>query len=378
MKSTQPTILLAPDSFKGSLTAPQAAAAMQRGILRVLPSANILLFPMADGGEGTLDALLSTGGDRHTIPVHNAAGATATASIGILPDGTGVIEAAEIVGLTDVAATTTPVADRTTTGIGDAIKFLLNKNCHRIYIGLGGSSTNDAGAGLLTALGARLLDNTGQQLTPTPNNLAHVATIDITHLDTRLRHCKLIAMSDVDNRLTGPSGATHTFGPQKGVLPAQLQIFDAALAHFATLAETAFATSAQHHPGAGAAGGLGFALLLLNAHLLSGAEVVSDLLHLDEALQTADWLITGEGRSDHQTLHGKAPYIVCKKASRHQVPTALLSGSIDPEALPALTRHFASATALVQGSITVQQAISQAEPLLEDAAEHLANLWSMQ
>jgi glycerate 2-kinase len=369
------SIVIAPDSFKGSLTAVQAATAMQRGVARAIPAAEIRLFPMADGGEGTLDALLHAGGSRHAIQVRGAGGAATTACVGILPDGAGAIEVAGIVGLTDDAAMATPVTSRTSAGVGDAIRALLDLGCQRIHIGLGGSSTNDGGAGMLVALGARLLDCDGHEISAAPATLGQLAAIDIGAIDPRLRDCQLLGMSDVDNPLTGDQGATRIFGPQKGVLPEQLAALDAGLANLAAHAESSFHRAAHTLPGAGAAGGLGFALLLLGAAMRSGAEVVSDLLHLDAALASADWALTGEGRSDLQTLRGKTPFAVSQRARQHAVPVTLISGSIEESALPSLSHHFAGCFSTLSHPMTLQAAITNAEALLENAAEQAAHLW---
>jgi glycerate kinase len=369
------SIVIAPDSFKGSLTALQAARAMQRGVVRAIPSAKTHICPMADGGEGTLDALLHAGGSRHAVQVRGAGGAAKTACIGILQDGAGAIEVAEIVGLTDAAAMATPVSERTTTGVGDAIRALLDLGCRSIHIGLGGSSTNDGGAGLLVALGARLLDGDGQEISAAPADLYRLATIDVSAMDARLQDCQLLGISDVDNPLTGDQGATRIFGPQKGVLPEQVAALDAGLANLATHAESSFQREARTLPGAGAAGGLGFALILLGAAMRSGAEVVGDLLHLDSALASADWVLTGEGRSDLQTLRGKAPFAVCQRARQHGVPVSLISGSVEESALPTLANHFAGCFSIVSRPMTLQVTMTEAEGLLEHATEQVARLW---
>jgi glycerate kinase len=369
------SIVIAPDSFKGSLTALQAARAMQRGVVRAVPSAKIRLYPMADGGEGTLDALLHAGGSRHTVQVRGAGGAAKTACIGVLQDGAGAIEVAEVVGMTDNAAMATPVGERTSAGVGDAIRALLDLGCRRIHIALGGSITNDGGAGMLVALGARLLDCNGQEISAAPADLCRLAAVDVRAMDARLLDCELLGMSDVDNPLTGDQGATRIFGPQKGVLPEQVATLDAGLANLATHAESSFHRAAHTLPGSGAAGGLGFALMLLGAVMRSGAEVVSDLLHLDSALASADWVLTGEGRSDLQTLRGKAPFAVCQRARQHGVPVSLISGSVEESALPALGEHFAGCFSIVSRPMTLEVAMTDAERLLEHAAEQVARLW---
>jgi glycerate kinase len=370
------SVVIAPDSFKGSLTALQVAQAMQRGVARAIPSARIHLFPMADGGEGTLDALLHAGGSHHSIQARGADGVMKKVRVGILHDGSGAIEVAEIVGITDNAAMATPVCERTTAGVGDAIRTLLDMACRRIYIGLGGSSTNDGGAGMLAALGVRMLDRNGQQITGTPANFCRLTEFDISDLDTRLSTCELIAMSDVNCPLTGDLGATLIFGRQKGVQPEQMAGLDANLSTFATVAERSLRRVVQSLPGSGAAGGLGFALRLLGAEVHSGAKIISDVLHLDLALAAADWALTGEGRSDLQTLLGKAPFAVCEQGRRHGVPVSLISGSIGEDALPSLGSYFAGCFSVVSRPMSLQTAMDKSKTLLELAAEQVTRLWA--
>ena len=377
-----PTIVVAPDSFKGSLDAPAVCAAVARGLLRVWPNADIRLCPMADGGEGTLDAVLSASAGpesrRGVCTVTGAGGAPQNAGYGLLiaaQGATAIIEAAQIVGITDPNGAATAPAARSTRGIGELIRKLLDEDVRRFMIGLGGSSTNDGGAGMLAALGLRLLDSAGGDVAPTPQGLATLAQVDASALDPRLRECAITILSDVDNPLCGPRGATATFGPQKGVRQEDIAAFDATLAHFAALAERAVGREAATNTGAGAAGGLGFALLLVGGKLRAGAEVVADLIGLDAALDGADWLITGEGRTDRQTLAGKAPFVVARRARRTGVPPTLLSGAVDAAALADLGRVFAGCFALPDGPMALAECVEHADALLADRAEQIARLW---
>ncbi len=374
MPNPSPVVVIAPDSFKGSLSAEGVAAAIADGIRRARADAQIRICPMADGGEGTLDAMLSRGGERRTLSVRGAAGPAREALTGLLGDGSAIIETAEIVGITDPVGMGVPVQARSTRGMGEAIRALLDEGVRRFYVALGGSSTNDGGAGLLAGLGLKLFDAAGAALEPTPEALARVARVDVAGLDARLAQASFVGMSDVDNPLTGEHGATAVFGPQKGVSPDQIVPIDAALARFADLLEAALGRSARNEPGAGAAGGLGFALHMLGASFEPGAEVVARQIGLDEALAGADWLITGEGRSDVQTLHGKAPFIACRHASAAGVPATLLSGAIDPAALPRLAGHFTGCFSPAPGPITLEVAIRDAATLLANEAEQLARL----
>ncbi|EIM96380.1 glycerate kinase [Paraburkholderia hospita] len=371
---SKPVVVVAPDSFKGSLSGQQVAEAIGLGIRRACPDADIRLCPMADGGEGTLDAMLLAGGSRRTINVRGAAGVPRVATIGLLNDGSVVIETAEIVGITDADGMAVPVTERDTRGLGQAIRVLLDEGWRRFYVALGGSSTNDGGAGLLVSLGLELQDADGNAVEPIPSMLRQIRHVNTSGLDARLKAATIVAMSDVNNPLTGHNGATAVFGPQKGVAPEQIKDIDAAILHFATLAENALCTSARETRGAGAAGGLGFALRMLGAEFKPGAEVVAEKVGLDAALVGADWLITGEGRSDMQTLHGKAPLVACKHARQLGVDTSLLSGSIDPSALSQLSAHFRGCFSPAPGPISLDDAIRDAADLLANEAEQLARM----
>jgi glycerate kinase len=372
--SAAPVVVIAPDSFKGSLSAEGVANAIAEGIRRARPDADVRIRPMADGGEGTLDAMLSAGGGRRMLNVRGAAAARRDAATGLLDDGGAIIETAEVVGITDPDGMAVPVTERSTLGMGEAIRALLDSGARKFYIALGGSSTNDGGAGLLVGLGLKLFDAAGQALDPVPSALAQIARIDASGLDPRVKDAEFVGMSDVDNPLTGDHGATAIFGPQKGVTPEQVATIDTALAHFADLLEPAMGVVKRNEPGAGAAGGLGFALHMLGARFETGAEVVAREIGLDAALEGANWLITGEGRSDVQTLHGKAPFIACKHARDQGVPASLLSGAVDSAALPRLSEFFSGCFSPAPGPITLDTAIRDAARLLANEAEQLTRL----
>jgi glycerate kinase len=372
--SSTPVVVIAPDSFKGSLGAAEVAEAIAAGIRRARPDAEVRICPMADGGEGTLDAMLTGGGERRKLTVRGAAGPVREAITGLLADGSAIVETAEIVGITDPVGMGVPVEARSTQGMGEAIRALLDAGVRRFFVALGGSSTNDGGAGLLVGLGMKLFDAQGQELQPTPQQLANVARVDVSQLDARLADSTFVGMSDVDNPLTGDHGATAVFGPQKGVQPDQVATIDAALARFADLLEPALKRTARDQPGAGAAGGLGFALHMLGAQFQPGAEVVAQQIGLDAALKGANWLITGEGRSDVQTLHGKAPFIACRHAQAAGVPATLLSGAVDSDALPRLAEHFTGCFSPAPGPLTLEVAIRDAARLLANEAGQLTRL----
>ncbi|AQG98604.1 MULTISPECIES: glycerate kinase [Caballeronia] len=372
--SAAPVVVIAPDSFKGSLSAEGVANAIAEGIRRARPDADIRIRPMADGGEGTLDAMLSAGGERRMLNVRGAAAARRDAATGLLADGGAIVETAEVVGITDPDGMAVPVTERSTLGMGEAIRALLDSGARTFYVALGGSSTNDGGAGLLVGLGLKLFDANGKELAPVPSALAQIARIDASGLDPRVKEAQFVGMSDVDNPLTGDHGATAVFGPQKGVSAEQVATIDAALTHFADLLEPAMGVEKRNEPGAGAAGGLGFALHMLGARFETGAEVVAREIGLDAALEGANWLITGEGRSDVQTLHGKAPFIACKHARAAGVPACLLSGAVDSAALPRLSEFFSGCFSPAPGPITLDVAIRDAARLLANEAEQLTRL----
>jgi glycerate kinase len=377
MRAHPPVIVIAPDSFKGSIAAPDAASAIATGLRRVWPGADLRLCPMADGGEGTLDAVLSRGGQRLTARVAGAAAKTVEAGYGIVGEGKiAIIEAAQIVGLTDTDGTAIDVERRSSRGVGELMAKLLDGGLLEFMVGLGGTSTNDGGAGMMAALGLRLLDAKGRAAEATPEGLANLATVDAEGFDPRLRRATITIMSDVDNVLAGPRGATAIFGPQKGVRQERVGELDARLARFAALAEKALEKTARDRPGAGAAGGLGFALQLLGGEMRSGAEVVADLIGLDAAIRGAHWVITGEGRTDAQTLLGKTPLVVARRGAAMGVPATLISGGIDRTALPELSRHFAGCFSLTDGPMTLEDCVANAARLLADRAEQVGRLYA--
>jgi len=374
-------IVLAPDSFKGSLTAPEVCAALARGIARSAPDAIVRSKPMADGGEGTLDAVLAAVGGvgtRYHARVHGAAGKDVDAGYGIIRDEHGdiaVLEAAQVVGITDAHAMRHPVERRSTRGLGELMHKLLGDGVRRFSVGVGGSSTNDGGSGLLAALGVALRDAAGTPVEATPLGLASLASVDLTQFDARLAACEIAIMSDVNNPLTGALGATAIFGPQKGVAAGDVERIDRVLGNFAALVQPAFGRFVAERPGSGAAGGLGFALQLLGGTVRSGAAVVADRIGLDAALADADWAITGEGRSDRQTLLAKAPYVVAQRAKAHGVAVTLVSGAVDDAALASLAPHFSGCFGLPNAPLALDECIARAAELLEARGAELTRLF---
>lgn len=367
-------ILIAPDSFKGTLAALTVAQAMAAGIRQALPQAQIQMLPLADGGEGTLDAVLyAMPGERRSAPVTDALGAPILAAFGVIGEGkeaVAVLEAAQVVGLS--LAGDSDVAQRTTRGLGELLRHCLDCGLRHFLIGLGGSSTNDGGAGLLAGLGVQFFDATGVAITPHPQGLAALHHIVWEGLDPRLSQCSVTLLTDVDNPLCGVDGATAIYGPQKGVRAAEVPLFDARLQRLAQLGDAWAGRALSQQPGAGAAGGLGYALLLCGAQRRSGAEALCELMQLDAVLAKADWVITGEGQSDAQTLHGKLPWVVAQHARRAQVPVLLLSGMIEASSRIALERVFTACYSLVGDGVTQEQAMQDTARYVSERARQIA------
>lgn len=367
-------IVIAPDSFKGTLAAVEVAQAIAEGVQRFFPQAKMTLLPMADGGEGTLDAILfAIQGRRCCATVSDACGRPTQVAYGILPGkegDTAVIEAAQIVGL--ALAGDSDVMQRSTRGVGELILHCLGQDIRRFMIGVGGSSTNDGGAGLLAALGVVFLDGADKKILPTPEGLAHLQRLDFSALDRRLEECNITLLSDVDYPLCGTSGATAIFGPQKGVAENQIARLDADIARYAQLADAWHGETLAIRPGAGAAGGLGYALMLLGANRRAGAEVVCELMQLDAALRDADYVITGEGKSDAQTLHGKLPLVVARHAQAAKVKVILLSAVIDEASRSELEKEFSACYAVVGETIPVERALRETAVCVRARAQQLA------
>lgn len=372
-----PRILVAPDSFKGSLGALAAAQAMERGIRAVFPEAEVRLVPVADGGEGTVDALVAaTDGTRRVTRVPGPLGEPVAAAWGILGDGeTAVIEMAAASGLPLVPASRRDPLRASSAGTGALVKAALDAGLRKVVVGLGGSATNDGGAGLARALGARFLDAEGADLPEGGAALARLDRIDLGGLDPRLRETSLLAACDVDNPLTGPRGASAVYGPQKGADPAAVRLLDGALARLAGVATRDTGRDVADLPGAGAAGGLGAGLLWFTAaRLRPGVEIVLEATGFDALVRTADLVFTGEGLTDAQTVMGKAPAGVAAVARRHGVPVICLSGGLGEGAEAVLGCGVDALASLVPRPMDLAACLAQAAPLLEAAAARVCRL----
>ncbi|MCG2821421.1 MAG: glycerate kinase, partial [Candidatus Atribacteria bacterium] len=328
-------IVVAPDSFKGSLTAIEVSDAIEQGIREVFPGAEIVKIPMADGGEGTVQCLINAvGGEILREKVTDPLGGEVLAHYGILGDKkTAVIEMAEASGLTLVPENKRNPLITTTYGTGQLIKAALNQGCRKMIIGIGGSATNDGGAGMVQALDVRLLDKQDKEIGFGGAELMNIHHIDISQMDQRISKLEILVASDVKNPLCGHSGATRIYGPQKGATEEMMVILEEALARFAHIINKALHKDVKDIPGAGAAGGLGAGLMaFLDAKLKPGIEIIIEAVKLEEAMKDADLVITGEGKIDIQTIYGKVPVGVAKIAKKYHVPVMAIGAIIDQDA----------------------------------------------
>lgn len=367
-------IVVAPDSFKGSLTSAEACEAAAVGLRRALPHAVINLLPVADGGEGTVEAFcLAVGGERRAERVTGPYGHPVDAEWALLPGGTAVIETAQAVGLLLVGGDRRTGA-ASTYGVGELVQAAAHAGARRIVVGLGGSATTDGGCGAAAACGVRFLAGDGAEFVPVGSSLARVARVDVSVVDPAVAAAKIVAMCDVDSPLTGTEGAAAVFGPQKGAGPAEVAALDAGLAHLASVIRRDLGVEVERLAGAGAAGGMGAGLVaFLGAELRPGIEVVLDAVGLDRHLRGADAVVTGEGSFDTQSLRGKVVAGVAARARAAGVPVHVLAGRVDPEARTAMTGYgVASAREIMPAGEPIERAMRNAAANLARAAEELA------
>jgi glycerate kinase len=371
-------VIVAPDSFKGSLRSTEAARAIKEGILAAAErrgvEAHIRTVPMADGGEGTVDAILSAfGGRRLSLKVMDPLGRKIDSFFGLLADQdrTAVIELAAASGLNLIRAEERNPLLTTTYGTGELIRAALDEGSRKIIIGIGGSATSDGGAGMAQALGARLLDSGGQEIRLGGGALGRLARIDLTGLDPGIKLARVIVASDVRNVLYGPDGAAAVYGPQKGASPEMVATLDRNLKHFADVVEHDLGIKVADLPGAGAAGGAGAGLVaLLGAELQSGIDIIMDLAQLDAMLPDADLLITGEGATDFQTAYGKVPFGLAQAAKPYGVPVFCISGSLGKEYQTLYDHGITAFFSIINRPMTLEEAMQHASALLTAAAEN--------
>ena len=370
-------ILIAPDSFKGSLTAREAAYNIEKGILKVYPGAEIYNLPLADGGEGTVDALIyATGGRKIYKEVTGPLGDPVKACFGILGnENIAVIETAAASGLVLVPAGKADPLKATSFGTGELIKAALDEGVDKIIIGLGGSATVDGGVGLVQALGIGFKDSSGKEAGFGGAALAGIKRIDSSNLDIRVRDVEFIIASDVSNPLYGPDGAAYVFGPQKGATPEMVKLLDAGLQNLARVIKKETGKEVARLSGAGAAGGIGAALLaFLDARMKSGIDLILEIYDFDNILREVDLVITGEGRLDRQTLMGKAPFGVAKRANKFNIPVIALAGSVESEAIDKLNQYFTAALSIVQEPGSIEEVMANSKTWLQLSTQQIMQL----
>lgn len=365
-------ILVAPDSFKECLSAKQVAKHITTGILDVFPNAKIHEIPISDGGEGLLDALMQgIGGVLNPVMVKDPLQRDIQANFGILKDGTAVIEMAKASGLELLSDVEKNPMITSTYGTGQLIKAALDKGCKNILVGIGGSATNDAGTGMLRALGCKFLDANGNELKDGGGYLDSLSKIDLKNLDKRLQKCKITVACDVDNPLTGPNGASYIYASQKGATAEQITQLDNNLKHFAYIVRKQLNIDIKQLSGGGAAGGIGAGLSsFLSAELKSGIDLILETLKIEEHIKKADIIFTGEGKVDKQTLRGKTITGIAKIAKKHNVPVVILAGKV-VDGIDALNDlNVTIVHQISDGELSIENSIKNAGGNLESSAAH--------
>lgn len=373
-------IVIAPDSFKESLSAKEVCLSIDKGLSKVWQDAEIVHVPVADGGEGTVQSLVdATGGEIVECAVTGPLGKQVTAFYGVLGDGkTAAIEMAAASGLHHVPPTQRDAKITSSYGTGELILDALNNGATKLIIGLGGSATNDGGIGMLAALGVQFTDENNQAVVTNGAGLSSIHSIDISTMDERLHHCEILVACDVDNPLCGPKGASATFGPQKGANEQDIEILDKGLAHYAHLVNKQLNRQIVDIPGAGAAGGMGAALLgFTSARLKPGIEIVIETVELEEKLFGADLVITGEGRIDWQTVHGKTPMGVAQAAKKYQIPVIAMAGCVGDNYQSVYQCGIDAVFVAIPRAFSLDTAFAEAAVNLENLAENVARTWSM-
>lgn len=371
-------IVIAPDSFKGSLSALEVAKAIQKGISKIDAGIETILVPMADGGEGTVQSLIdASGGEIIEFMVHDPLFRKIKSFYGIMGDGkTAVIEMAAASGLTLLSPDERNPMKTTTYGTGELIKDALVKGCTNIIIGLGGSATNDGGCGMAQALGVLFLDANGDNIGFGAGELSKISSIDISGIDKSIKSVNIKAACDVDNPLCGANGASVVYGYQKGAGSEDVIALDKGLSHFAEIINHQLQLDIKDVPGAGAAGGLGAGVMVfLNARLERGIDIVTKANNLAEKMQNADLVITGEGRIDFQTAFGKTPFGVAQIAKQRRIPVIAIAGSLGEEYQGLYVKGFNGIFSIIDSPMTLDDAFRNATELIENAAENCVRLW---
>ena len=373
-------IVIAPDSFKGCLNALNVALAMSRGVQRVYPESVIDLIPMADGGEGTVEAILrAVRGEKIEINVVDPLGRSIRAAYGLIDNGlTAIIEMAAASGLTLLSDEERNPRMTSTQGTGELIRDAMDRGVKKILLGIGGSATNDGGAGLAVALGVRLLDAQGKELPQGGAALVNLVNIDMSGLDPRLEKVQIEVACDVQNLLCGPEGASAVYGPQKGANPEDIRVMEAALQNFGERLSVLTGTNLLKLVGGGAAGGLGAGVVgFLGAKLRPGSQMVLEVANADEKIQHADLVLTGEGRTDFQTAYGKVPVGVAAIAKKYKVPVLVISGAVEgpPDFLADV--GIVSCFSVSERPASIEEAYMKAEDQLERAVWRVLTVWKL-
>jgi len=371
-------IVIAPDSYKGSLSALEVGKAMRQGILKVNPAIETILVPMADGGEGTVQSLIdASGGKIIEITVHDPLYRKINAFYGIMGDGkTAVIEMAAASGLPLFRPEERNPLKTTTYGTGELIEDAIKNGCSKVILGLGGSATNDGGIGMAQALGVQFFDKKGNKIGLGGGELSKIESIDLSKVNHKIYETEFIAACDVDNPLCGINGASHVYGRQKGASEQEVISLDKGLEHFAEVAEKQFNLNYKDYPGAGAAGGLGYAVMLfLKGKLERGIDIVCLTTGLAEKMEGADLVITGEGRIDSQTAFGKTPFGVAQIAKQKNIPVVALAGSLGENYKSLYNKGFDGIFCLIDKPMSLEEAIDNSKELIENATESIVRFW---
>ncbi|WP_318478893.1 glycerate kinase [Photobacterium leiognathi] len=373
-------IIIAPDSYKESLTAMEVATAIENGFRQVIPNAEYIKLPMADGGEGTVQSLVdASNGTIIERSVTGPLGEQVNGFFGLMGDGkTAIIEMAAASGLHLVSPELRNPMLTTSFGTGELILAALDKGVEHIIVGIGGSATNDGGIGMAKALGVRFLDENNKQISYSGGALDRLHRIDISNIDPRLVSVKLEVACDVDNPLCGEKGASQVFGPQKGATPEMVTQLDNNLAHYAEIIKRDLGKNVKDMAGAGAAGGMGAALLgLFNAQLRPGIEIVMDAVNLADVLKDADLVITGEGRIDSQTIHGKTPIGVARTAKRFNKPVIGIAGCLSYDCDVVYDHGIDAVFSVVPRSVSLAEALAEAAINVELTARNVAAIYAL-
>lgn len=373
-------IVLAPDSFKESMTAKEACVAMERGIKKVNSNIQCIHVPMADGGEGTMQSLIdATGGEVYSLEVVGPLGNKVKAEYGILGNGEiGVLEMASASGIHLVSLEERNPLITTTYGTGELIKACLDRGVKKLLIGIGGSATNDGGVGVIQALGGRLLDKEGNELGFGGGELEKLDRIDLTNFDRRLKDVVIEVACDVSNPLCGENGASYIFGPQKGASVEMIKILDNNLKHYAKVIKEQFGKDVLEIAGAGAAGGLGAGLMVfLNGNLKKGIEIVIEYSGLEKKVKNCDMVWTGEGSIDFQTQYGKTPLGVATVAKKYNKPVVALAGRVGDDIDILYEKGIDSIFGIMRGVTTIDEALKNGKENIERTSENIARLMEM-